>query len=425
MDPKYSAPRGTADLIYPDSEKTRQLISIACEVFEQSGYQLISTPVLESTGLFVRSIGKNTDIVNKEMYTFEDQGGQLLALRPEGTAPVIRAYLERGLQSGGLPCKLYYYGPMFRRERPQAGRYRQFNQAGAELIGSPDPMADTEIISLSSDLFRRLELENYVLKINSVGCRECREDYVADLRKKLEEVSPDLCEQCRKRAVQNPMRVFDCKNAKCITVLENAPSISTYLCESCIEHYHTVLLGLEILGIDHVQDDRLVRGLDYYTRTAFEFQFEGLGAQNTVSAGGRYDYLVEELGGPPTGGVGFSIGVERLMLAVEAAREDPFKLCSIEVFVAGIDIPGVEILKALQLIREGGISAEMDLMDRSLKAQMKHANRLGVKYVIIAGGEEHQRGEVTLRDLEKSEQWTLGINDAISLINEKKKEQNT
>ncbi|MBN1288927.1 MAG: histidine--tRNA ligase [Actinobacteria bacterium] len=420
MDPKYSAPRGTADLTYPESEKTRQLLSYAREVFEQYGYQLISTPVLESTDLFVRSIGENTDIVNKEMYTFEDQGGQMLTLRPEGTAPVIRAYLERGLQSRGLPQKLYYYGPMFRRERPQAGRYRQFSQAGAELIGSMDPMADTEIISMSADLFRKLKLKNYVLRINSVGCRECRKEYIADLKAKLDGMVPDLCEQCRKRSSGNPMRVFDCKNENCVTVLEDAPVISAYLCEHCIEHYHTVLLGLEILGIDYFKDDRLVRGLDYYTRTAFEFQFEGLGAQNTVSAGGRYDHLVEELGGTPTGGVGFSLGVERVLLAVEAEEAEPFELRGVEVFVAGIDIPGVEILKALQVIRDAGISADTDLMDRSLKAQMKHANRVGARFVVIAGGEEHQRGEVTLRDLEESEQWTLEIKEALSLIKEKK-----
>lgn len=423
MELRYKAPKGTTDLVYPESEKTRQLMSAAGGIFEQAGYQLVSTPVLESTELFVRSIGEGTDIVNKEMYTFEDQGGQLLTLRPEGTAPVIRAYLERSLFSRGLPQKLYYYGPMFRRERPQAGRYRQFNQAGAELIGTPDPMADTEIISLSSALFNKLELENYVLKINSVGCRECRKDYLVDLRDKLEELGPRLCEQCRKRSVENPMRVFDCKNEGCGSALEGAPFMITYLCEPCKDHYHAVLQGLKVMGIGYQEDGRLVRGLDYYTRTAFEFQFEGLGAQNTVSAGGRYDYLVEELGGEPTGGVGFSLGVERLMLAVEAAGVDPFLLPAVEVFLAGIDMPGVEMLKVLKAIRDAGISAEMDLMGRSLKAQMKHANRLGAKYVIISGAEENKRDEVTLRDLEKSEQRTLTVNEAISVILEKKKEQ--
>lgn len=416
MELKYSAPKGTNDSTYPESEKVRQLILLACGLFELNGYRLITTPVLESTDLFIRSIGRDSDIVSKEMYTFEDQGGDFLTMRPEGTAPVIRAYLERSLSSRGLPQKLYYYGPMFRRERPQAGRYRQFNQIGAELIGSKDPVADAEIISISSTLFRELKLERFKLNINSVGCRECRKEYLAALTGELDKISGDLCDQCRKRLVQNPMRVFDCKEERCIKALGSVSGISGYLCQSCSGHFQSVLSNLDVMGIEYVRNDRLVRGLDYYTGTAFEFQFEGLGAQNTVSAGGRYDYLVEELGGTPTGGVGFSLGIERLLLAIEAEKAEPFAVRGVTAFVASVDVEGSEILKALQKVREAGISADTDFLDRSLKAQMKHANRLGARFVVIVGGEEHKGGQVVLRDLEASEQWTVGIDEAVSMI---------
>lgn len=422
MDLKYSAPKGTNDSIYPESEKVRQLILLACGLFELSGYRLIATPVLESADLFIRSIGRDSDIVTKEMYTFEDQGGQLLTMRPEGTAPVIRAYLERSLFSRGLPQKLYYYGPMFRRERPQAGRYRQFHQIGAELIGSTDPAADAEIISVSSALFRELKLEKFKLNINSVGCRECRKEYLVFLRKELEGIRDRLCEQCGRRIDQNPMRVFDCKEERCIKALGSIDGISGYLCQSCSEHFQSVLSYLDVMGITYEINDRLVRGLDYYTGTAFEFQFDGLGAQNTVSAGGRYDYLVEELGGSPTGGVGFSLGVERLMLAIEAGKAEPFEVTGITVFVANAGVEGSEVLKALQEIRSAGISADADFMGRSLKAQMKHANRLGAGFVVIVGGEEHQSGRVVLRDLGVSEQRVIELDEAVSIIKKTTKE---
>lgn len=419
MDLKYSAPKGTNDSIYPESEKVRQLILLACDLFELNGYRLIATPVLESADLFIRSIGRDSDIVTKEMYTFEDQGGQLLTMRPEGTAPVIRAYLERSLFSRGLPQKLYYYGPMFRRERPQAGRYRQFHQIGAELIGSADPAADAEIISISSTLFRELKLEKFNLNINSVGCRECRKEYLVFLKKELEGIRDGLCEQCRRRIGQNPMRVFDCKEERCVKALSSIAGISGYLCRSCSDHFQSVLSCLDVMGIKYELNDRLVRGLDYYTGTAFEFQFDGLGAQNTVSAGGRYDYLVEELGGTPTGGVGFSLGIERLLLAIEAEKADPFTVPGITVFVANVGAEGSEILKVLQDIRHAGISADTDFLGRSLKSQMKHANRLGAGFVVIIGGEEHKGGKVVLRDLGASEQWVVGLDEVVSMIKKK------
>jgi len=414
---RYNAPRGTSDLVPPQSEKVRGLLGAARELLELHGYRQIDTPILESTELFRRGIGEATDIVSKEMYTFEDQGGESLTLRPEGTAPVMRAYLERGLQSSGLPQKLYYFGPMFRRERPQAGRFRQFYQVGAEAIGSPDPFLDAEITALSDLYFNKLGLGGYELLLNSVGCRECRPSYVRMLTLFLQGVSQDLCRECVRRSRENPLRVFDCKNEKCHRALAEAPLIGEQLCPACREHFNEVREHLNRLGVSFQVEMRLVRGLDYYTNTTFEFRFEGLGAQNTVSAGGRYDYLAEELGGPPTPGVGFSLGVERLLMAMEAQGLDPFSAAGLDVFVVGA--PGADrgrLLDIMTDLRTAGVSADADFMERGLKAQMKQADRLTARLVLILGKDELQRGEVTFRDLAHSNQWTVSLADMIAKV---------
>lgn len=411
---RYKAPRGTSDLIFPASEKVGLLIGLAAEILRTHGYRLISTPLLENTELFRRGIGEHTDIVTKEMYTFEDRGGESLTLRPEGTAPVVRAFLENSLSAAGLPQKLFYYGPMFRRERPQAGRFRQFLQIGAEAIGSDDPFLDAEIIAVNDIYFRRLGLSGYRLLINSVGCRECRPSYVETLAAFLGGVSEALCEQCRRRSVENPLRVFDCKNEQCMEALEAAPVIGGNLCPACLENLEAVLAHLEALGVPFEMADRLVRGLDYYTRTTFEFQFEGLGAQNAVCGGGRYDYLAEELGGPPTPGVGFSLGVERLVMALEAQGLDPFELPRLDVFVAAPEgADRSNLLALLTDIRRAGLSADTDFQSRSLKAQMKQASRLGARFVVIVGPDEQARGEAVVRDLDLSEQSTVAIEKLI------------
>jgi histidyl-tRNA synthetase len=405
---RYRAPKGTTDLVFPDSEKMEKLIATACALMRDRGYHRIDTPILEDTELFTRSIGEDTDIVTKEMYTFEDRGGESLTMRPEGTAPVVRAYLERGLASRGLPLKVYYVGPMFRRERPQAGRFRQFTQIGAEAIGSEDPFLDAEIISFNTALFERLGLSRYRLLVNSVGCRECRPAYVDRLRAFLEAMKGGLCEQCARRTDTNPLRVFDCKNERCRATLQSAPSMGEHLCPRCREHFDAVLGHLDGLGVRFEVDERMVRGLDYYTNTAFEFQFEGLGAQNTVCGGGRYDGLAEELGGPPTPGVGYSMGLERLLMALEAEGLDPLEPERLDVFLAGA--PGVErkpVLQLLDRLRAEGISADTDFLGRGLKAQMKQADRLRARMVVIIGEEELASGEVTLRDLDASEQWKV------------------
>lgn len=407
---KYKAPRGTSDLVYPESDKVERLLQAAADVLALRGYQRISTPILESTDLFRRSIGEATDIVTKEMYTFEDQGGESLTLRPEGTAPVVRAYLEKSLQSRGLPQKLFYHGPMFRRERPQAGRFRQFLQVGAEAIGSKDPFLDAEIISISDVLFKRMGLERYELVVNSVGCGDCRPSYIRMLSGFLEGISQQLCEECRRRSRENPLRVFDCKNERCREALCGAPAIGGQLCPACREHFDATISHLDRLGMRCTVDERMVRGLDYYTNTTFEFQFEGLGAQNTVSAGGRYDYLAEQLGGPATPGVGFSMGVERLLIALGSQGLEPFPPGRLDVFVAGA--PGADrgrLLDIMTALRNSGISTDADFMERGLKAQMKQADRLRARLALIIGKDELERGEVTFRDLDESRQWQVSL----------------
>jgi histidyl-tRNA synthetase len=365
---------------------------------------------MESTEVFTRTIGETTDIVTKEMYTFEDRGGESLTLRPEGTAPVVRAFIERGLASRGLPQKLYYAGPMFRRERPQAGRFRQFYQIGAEAIGSDAPFLDAEIIAISAHLFRRLGLTRYKLLLNSVGCAECRPDYVAKLSAFLGGISEALCEECSRRATQNPLRVFDCKHESCRAALGGAPTIGSELCPKCREHFDSVIMHLDRLAIPFEIDERLVRGLDYYTNTAFEFQFDGLGAQNTVSGGGRYDYLAEELGGTATPGVGYSLGIERLAMALEAEGLDPCAPGRLDVFI--VAVPGVDteqVLGLLAELRKNAVGADIDAMGRGLKAQMKQADRLRARVALIVGPDELAAGEVTMRDLDASDQWKVPL----------------
>ena len=407
---KYHAPRGTSDLVFPESEKVERLVEIACEACALYGYRRVSTPILESTGLFRRSIGEETDIVTKEMYTFEDSGGESLTLRPEGTAPVVRAYLEAGLRSEGLPQKLYYAGPMFRRERPQAGRFRQFSQVGAEAIGSEDSWLDVEMISLSVAIFHDIGIQRYTLLLNTVGCRACRPAYLEELTTFLGDVSGQLCDRCRERAKKNPLRVFDCKEERCRATLKGAPVILDAVCPECRRHFEEVISGLERLGVPFSVDKYMVRGLDYYTRTTFEFKFKDLGTQDTVSAGGRYDYLVEELGGPDTPAVGFSMGVERLVIAMDAQGLDPFERRRLEVFIAGApEVDRGRLLELLSRVRSEGVSADTDYMGRGLKAQLKQANRLDARLVVILGPDEMERGETVFRDLDKSRQWEVPL----------------
>ncbi|MDI6831899.1 MAG: histidine--tRNA ligase [Actinomycetota bacterium] len=394
------APRGTMDILPPESGRRRRVVEAATALFRAYGYREIEVPVFEHTEVFARGIGEGTDIVQKEMFTFTDKGGRSLTLRPEATAGVARAFVQHRMDASGLPVKLYYQGPMFRHERPQAGRFRQFGQLGVELIGSALPGCDAEVIALCAHCLESLGVRTELV-INSVGEGECRAAYAAALAAYLDKDREGLCEDCRRRARTNPLRVLDCKVERCSRVIAEAPELEGYLCQACREHLAAVEELLAAAGVAFRRDGRLVRGLDYYTRTVFEFRDPELGAQNALAAGGRYDRLVEELGGRPTPAVGFSIGLERVMLAGAEAGEEEER----GVFVLAIGAEArVKAFSLAQELRKAGLPADLDHLGRSPKAQMREADREGFRLVAIVGEEEMAGGFVTLRDLEAGAQ---------------------
>jgi histidyl-tRNA synthetase len=407
---KPRAPKGTADML-PDVARTwEHLERVAHELFSRYGYEPIYTPAFEHTEVFARGIGEATDIVSKEMYTFEDRAGRSLTLRPEGTASVVRAALEHGLVPQGSFAKLYYAGPMFRYERPQKGRMRQFWQIGAELLGAAEPSADAELILLLWRFFEAAGVpdERMRLLVNSMGDEACRPAYRESVRTFILQRSGDLCEECVRRADTNPLRAFDCKKETCVAIMDEAPRIVDALCEPCAAHYETVKRLLDEAGLEYEEDPRLVRGLDYYTRTVFEVQAEGLGAQNGIGGGGRYDRLMEEYGGPPTPGLGFALGFERTLLAMEAAGVEVAGLPRADVYVAAVDAAvRDEAFLICEELRQAGIAAEADHQARSLKAQFKQADRLEAAFVAIVGPDELEAGEVTVRDMAAKSEWRV------------------
>jgi histidyl-tRNA synthetase len=411
------APKGTYDVLPADQAVRRWVIRVAEEVFQRYGYQRIDTPTFEETRLFTRGVGESTDIVRKEMYTFEDLGGRSMTLRPEGTAPVARAYVEHGMHTLPQPTKLYYHSPMFRYESPQSGRYRQHYQLGIEAFGSDSPGLDAEVIGVLATLYRELGLAGLELRLNSMGCAACRPAYSGALRGFLSDHSEELCGECRERAKLNPLRVFDCKVPGCKQLLEGAPRLSDHLCTPCDEHYSRVRHLLEVQDIAFVQDHRLVRGMDYYTRTTFEFQSSLLGAQSGVGGGGRYDDLVESIGGPATSGVGFGTGVERIVLALARSGMDLPVASAPLAYVVAID--GAAREQAFALVHEArarGLAVELDHMERSAKGQMKQAGKSGARYALIIGGEEMTGGTVTARDLAKGEEEKVARADAVDFL---------
>lgn len=412
----YRAPKGTSDLLPPDARAWERLLTIAQDLFTRYGYEPIYTPAFEHTDVFVRGIGAATDIVGKEMYTFEDKGTPptSLTLRPEGTAPVVRAALENGLTANGRSAKLYYAGPMFRYERPQAGRRRQFWQIGVEALGMPDPTLDAEVIALLMEFFSEAGVprESMRLLINTMGDETCRPAYRDEIAGFIRANSDALCDECARRAETNPLRAFDCKNPGCRETMAKAPVLRDRLCDDCAAHYAAVKANLDALGISYIEDSSLVRGLDYYTRTVFEVQAEGMGAQNAIGGGGRYDRLFEMYGGQPTPGLGFALGFERTMLALAAAGVTPEEPAIAEVFVARVaDETAGEVFALTQRLRAAGIATEMDHQSRSLKAQMKNADRLGSLLVILVGPEEFAAGEVTVRDMTDKHERRLPLDD--------------
>lgn len=413
---RTTAPRGTTDILPADARRWSVLERALRDVCDLYGYGEIRTPIFEHTELFARGIGSGTDIVEKEMYTFEDRGERSLTLRPEGTAGAVRAYLERRLDAEAQPVKLYYSGPMFRYERPQAGRTRQFHQLGVECIGSADPAADVEVIAVLVALFRRLGLTEYEIQLNSIGCPDCRPAYVQKLKQALEPVRDSLCKSCQDRFERNTLRLLDCKRESCQELTKDVPLILDSLCGPCEDHFQQVRGYLDEVGIEYKINQRLVRGLDYYTRTVFEFVSPELGAQDALGGGGRYDVLVETLGGPPTPAVGFAAGMERILLA--ASLEDEAAAAPVDTYVVTLGDEGRRAGVVLaERLRAEGFRTELDYMGRSLRAQMRQANRVGAKKVLIIGDDEAAAGTVQLRDMQSGEERTVGRDDVIHVLN--------
>ena len=418
------AVRGTRDIIPDEIYKWQYVESIARSVFETFGFREIRTPIFEYTELFVKGTGEVTDIVQKEMYTFTDKGGRSLTLRPEGTPPIVRSYLDNNLFVDLPVSKLYYVAPMFRYERPQAGRYRQHLQLGAEIIGTDKPTADAELISMFMHFVSKLNIEDVLLHLNSVGCSECRPGYVEVLKNFASDNFDALCETCKDRFDRNPLRMLDCKQEGCRAVFLRGPKILDSLCEDCRRHFDSVKGFLDKLEVKYQVNPFLVRGLDYYTRTVFEVTAGGLGAQDVIAGGGRYDNLVEQLGGKPTPALGFGSGLDRIIEAMEAQNARFPNPPGIGVYMASVGDEGFPlILEISYSLRRKGISVEIGLEGRSLRSQMRTADKLGAKYVAMIGGEEIEKGVITLRDMRDGQQEAIDIQVVVSTLEDKLRSQ--
>ena len=397
-------PKGTKDVLPENSYKWQFVEKTARETAKVFNAKEIRTPVFEHTEVFARGVGETTDIVNKEMYTFSDKGGRSVTLKPEGTAGVVRAFVENGLYAGALPLKTYYITPCFRYERPQAGRLREFHQFGVEFFGATDAGIDAEVILLAKTFLDKLGVKNITLYINSIGCKECRKEYHDALKNYLKANYDKLCDLCKDRYEKNPMRILDCKNEDCKAITENAPSILDYLCEDCKAHFEKVQSLLSAAGVEFKINPKIVRGLDYYTKTVFEFVSENIGAQGTVLGGGRYDGLVEQFGGGKIAGIGFAAGIERLLLLLESAGAIPDD-DALTLYVAPMGDDARD--KAFQIVaemRDKGISAETDYMGRGIKAQFKYADKLKAKFVGIVGSDELSRGVIKIKNMQSGEE---------------------
>lgn len=414
-------PRGTQDylpgLSGADSERFTVLETLAATLFSGAGYQRVITPMFEDTQLFKRGVGESTDIVNKEMYTFEDRSGNSVTLRPDGTTPVMRAIVTNHLWDAGLPVKLWYSAAMFRYERPQKGRFRQHHQLGVEAVGSEAPELDAEVVGLGWELLQRAQAGEVTLLLNSMGHAGCREIYNEELRTYLQRYREQLDDDCKRRMEQNPLRVFDCKNPEDQALLRDAPTIDEYLCEDCRTHFAAVQRYLKDAGISFTLAPRLVRGFDYYTRTCFEYQSGALtSAQNALGGGGRYDRLVEMVGGPAMPGIGFGLGIERIMLAQEAAGTAAPRPV-LDAFVIPLSDPeGPAAVEAVRALRVAGLRADMAYVSKGLKAHLKQANKIGARYAVLIGAKEREAGRTTVRDMTSGEQTEVGMNELAGWI---------
>ena len=404
------APKGTADITPGVSEKWQTMEAVFRSEAELNGFSEVCTPVFEHTELFLRGMGDTTDVVEKQMYTFEDKGGRSITLRPEGTAGAVRAMLENGLYNAGYPVKLYYSIPCYRYEKPQAGRFREFRTFGVELFGAAEPAADAQIIAMGVSALRRLGLEDVGVQLNSIGCPTCRKEYHKALKEYFTAHKEKLCETCLSRLDRNPMRILDCKSPVCQEVAKGAPKITDYLCEDCRAHFEKVQSYLTQLGIAFELDPGLVRGLDYYTRTVFEFPSKSLGF--ALGGGGRYDGLVEELGGNPTPALGFGMGLDRIMAALEQKGTEFPAPARCEVYVASIGDRALEKAMALvNALHRCGVAADCDLCGRGLKAQMKYANKVNAAYTLVLGDDELDQNSADLKNMKTGETQRISLGD--------------
>ncbi len=409
---KTKSIRGTRDVTPQDVHKWQYVERVVLEVAETYGIKEIRVPTIEKTELFVRSVGETTDVVQKEMYTF-DKGRESITLRPEGTAGTVRSVLEQGLLNDALPLKLCYILSCFRHENPQAGRLREFHQFGVEHFGSPHPAADAELISVANDILTRLGIENLSLEINSIGCPECRPKYNETLTSYYKAHHDELCETCKERLVRNPLRLLDCKEEKCAALAKAAPLMPDHLCAECSDHFAQLKKYLDAIGIKYSVNPRIVRGLDYYTKTVFEFISGNIGAQATVCGGGRYDGLVEQMGGAPTTALGFGMGLERLIMVMEACGCEfpPQKQCDIYIGSMG-DAENIKALSLATNLRRDGFSVLCDTVGRSVKAQMKYADKIAAKYSCIIGGNELESGSVNIKNMQSGESQVCALTNA-------------
>lgn len=418
-----NAPKGTKDVLPKDSYKWQYVENEFAKICDLYGFGEIRTPVFEHTDLFVRGVGDTTDIVNKEMYTFNDMGNRSITLKPEGTSPAVRAFIEHKQYAEIQPTKYYYNIPCFRYEKPQSGRLRAFHQFGIEVFGTDDMMADAEVIALANDFLHKMQIKDVELRINSVGCPKCRSRHREALKDFLAPRYDNLCETCKTRYEKNPMRILDCKSPVCKEIVADAPLMIDYLCDDCKKAFEELKQNLYAMEIEFTVDPKIVRGLDYYTKTAFEFVTTSLGAQGTICGGGRYDHLIEEIGGPPIPGVGFGLGIERLLMLMEYCNTEIKEPDAIEAFIVYIGNESKKYsLGLLNKLRKEGIKAEMDTLARNVKGQFKYAGRIGAKYTLVIGDDEIATGELSIKEMATSEQTKIKADTLIEFLKSKKEQ---
>ncbi len=412
-----NAPKGTKDMLPEQAYKWHYVEKAFADICRRYGFEEIRTPVFEHTELFQRGVGDTTDIVQKEMYTFKDFAGRSITLKPEGTSPVVRAFAEHKLFAGVQPNKFYYNIPCFRYEKPQSGRLREFHQFGIETFGTMDMMADAEVIAHGYDFLNEMGITDIELRINSVGCPKCRQKHREALREFLKPKYDELCDTCKDRYERNPLRIIDCKSPICQELVAGAPMMIDYLCDECSEAFEQLQANLDAMGIEYVVDPGIVRGLDYYTKTAFEFVTTKIGAQGTVCGGGRYDGLVEEIGGPSTPGVGYGLGKERLLLTMEACGVEIPEPDKTDVFIVVMgEAAKMAGLKLMGDLRRAGVAVQMDIMGRNVKNQFKFANRIGAKKTVVIGDDELANNSFAIKDMATSEQINVPMEEIVEVL---------